>query len=177
MMISDNSQYGEVSSFGNYPEWERQVTKFAFVQDRLREWRPDVRQKLELFSCITISMLDIDGFRIDKALQVTLDAQGEWSNSIRQCAKRFNKNNFFIPGEVVSGNSFGALYIGRGQQTNQTFDNITEAIRMTNASIPGLHLRSAENAALDAAVFHYTVYRALTRFLGLVRYRIYVFCS
>lgn len=48
---------------------------------------------------------------------------------------------------------------------------------MTNVSIPGFHLRSAENTALDAAVFHYTVYRALTRFPGLVRYRIYVFCS
>lgn len=61
-------------------------------------------------------MLDIDGFRIDKALQVTLDAQGEWSNSIRQCAKRFNKNNFFIPGEVVSGNSFGALILVEGNK-------------------------------------------------------------
>uniref|UniRef100_A0A093V713 alpha-1,3-glucan synthase n=1 Tax=Talaromyces marneffei PM1 TaxID=1077442 RepID=A0A093V713_TALMA len=164
---SEFDQYGEVSSFGDYPEWERQITKFAFVQDRLREWRPDVRRKLELFSCITIAMLDVDGFRIDKALQVTLDAQGDWSNSIRQCARRFNKHNFFIPGEIVSGNAFGALYIGRGQQTNQTMDNMTEIITMANSSIPGLHLRSSDKVALDAAAFHYTVYRALTRFLGM----------
>lgn len=165
---TDLVQYGEVSSFGDYPEWERQVTKFGFVQDRLREWRPDVRRKLELFSCITIAMFDVDGFWIDKALQVTLDAQGDWSDSIRQCARRFNKNNFFIPGEIVSGNSFGALYVGRGQQTNQTMDNMTEIVAMANASVPGLHLRSSAKAALDAAVFHYTVYRALTRFLGYV---------
>jgi len=113
-------------------------------------------------------MLDVDGFRIDKAIQVTLDAQGDWSDSIRQCAKRFNKTNFFIPGEIVSGNSFGALYIGRGRQTNQTYDNITEAMTMTKThlSMPGLHIRSPGKAALDSAAFHYSLYRSLTRFLG-----------
>ena len=32
--------------------------------------------KIQHFSCMTIASLDIDGFRIDKALQVTVDAQG-----------------------------------------------------------------------------------------------------
>lgn len=113
-------------------------------------------------------MLDIDGFRIDKAIQVTLDAQGEWSDSIRQCARRFNKENFLIPGEIVAGNAFGALYIGRGQQDNQTNDNMTEAITMTNVSNPDFHLRPTDKVALDGAFFHYTVYRALLRFLGQV---------
>lgn len=111
-------------------------------------------------------MLDVDGFRIDKAIQVTLDTQGEWSDSIRQCAQRFNKNNFYIPGEIVSGNSFGAIYIGRGQQTNQTYDNMTEALTMTNSSVPDLHIRSAKKSALDAAAFQYSLYRSITRFLG-----------
>lgn len=74
---SEFDQYGEVASFGNYPEWVRQLSKFAFVQDRLREWRPSVLAKIQHFSCMTIASLDIDGFRIDKALQVTVDAQGE----------------------------------------------------------------------------------------------------
>jgi len=64
------------ASFGNYTEWQRQLSKFAFVQDRLREWRPSVLAKIQHFSCMTIASLDIDGFRIDKALQVTVDAQG-----------------------------------------------------------------------------------------------------
>ncbi|KAH8702491.1 putative alpha-1,3-glucan synthase [Talaromyces proteolyticus] len=164
---SEFDQYGEVASFGNYDEWERQITKFAYVQDRLREWRPDVLQKLKLFSCITIAMLDIDGFRIDKAIQVTLDAQADWSDSIRQCARRFNKTNFYIPGEIVSGNSFGALYVGRGQQINQTNNNMTEVVAITNSSAPDLHIRSAEKVALDSAAFHYSLYRSLTRFLGM----------
>lgn len=103
---SEFDQYGEVSAFGDDPDWRRQLSKFAFVQDRLREWQPDVRAKIDLFSCITIGMLDIDGFRIDKALQVTIDAQAEWSTYIRQCAKAFNKTNFFIPGECVDGNTY-----------------------------------------------------------------------
>ena len=124
-----------------------------------------MRQKIERFSCITIAMLDIDGFRIDKAIQITLDAHGEWSDYIRHCARRFGKENFYIPGEIVSGNAFGSLYIGRGRLTNQTVPNMTEAVTMTNVSSPDMHIRAPEKAALDGAAFHYTVYRALTRFL------------
>jgi alpha-1,3-glucan synthase len=141
------------------------------VQDRLRLWRPDVLAKVEHFACLTITMLDIDGFRIDKALQVTLDSQGEWSESIRNCARQVGKNNFYIPGEIVSGNAFGSLYIGRGHQTNQTISNLTEAFMMTNKtdqSNQDLFLRPTERSALDGAAFHYTLYRGLSRFLGLV---------
>ena len=111
-------------------------------------------------------MLDIDGFRIDKAIQVTIDAQSEWSDRIRQCARRFGKDNFYIPGEIVSGNSFGALYIGRGRQPDQKIENMTEAVMMTNRSSDAGHIRPLNKAALDAAAFHYSVYRALARFLG-----------
>ena len=161
---SEFDQYGEVASFGDYTEWERQISKFAFVQDRLREWRPDVREKLVHFSCLTIAMLDIDGFRIDKAIQVTLDSQADWSSSIRECARGFGKENFFIPGEIVSGNSFGSLYIGRGRQTNQSVENMTEAI--TNSVPDDMYIRPWGKSALDAAAFHYSVYRDLGRFLG-----------
>ena len=162
---SEFDQYGEVASFGEYYEWQRQLSKFAFVQDRLREWRPDVMEKLVHFSCLTIGMLDIDGFRIDKAIQVTLDSQANWSDSIRKCARDlFGKENFFIPGEIVAGNSFGSTYIGRGRQTNQTVENITEAI--TNAAPDDMHIRPSGKSALDAAAFHYSVYRILGRFLA-----------
>lgn len=94
----------------------RQISKFASVQDRLREWKPSVREKIEHLSCIQIAMLDIDGFRMDKGQQITVDAQGEFADFIRQCAARFGKKNFFIPGEIVSGNAFGAVYLGRGKE-------------------------------------------------------------
>ncbi|KAH0555720.1 hypothetical protein GP486_006335, partial [Trichoglossum hirsutum] len=164
---SEFDQYGEIAAFGNYTEWQRQLSKFAFVQDRLREWDPNVLAKIKRFSCITISMLDIDGFRIDKALQVTVDAQGDWSDYIRGCASSVGKKNFFIPGEVVSGNAFGAVYYGRGKQPSQAVNTTEDAIMSTNASDPSLFIRSSEKSALDGAAFHYSIYRALTRFLGL----------
>ncbi|PYH83359.1 alpha-1,3-glucan synthase [Aspergillus uvarum CBS 121591] len=167
---SEFDQYGEVAAFGNYTEWEGQISKFAFVQDRLRGWRPDVLAKIKHFSCLTIQMLDIDGYRVDKALQVTLDSLGEWSEAMRECAQGVGKDNFYLPGEIVAGNAFGSLYIGRGHQTNQTISNMTEAFMMTNKTTNAtqdLFLRPAERSALDGAAFHYTLYRGLSRFLGL----------
>ena len=50
---------------------------------------------------MTLAMFDIDGFRIDKGLTITIDAQAHWSNSIRACAKRFGKDNFYISGMCI----------------------------------------------------------------------------
>lgn len=116
-------------------------------------------------------MLDIDGYRVDKALQATLDSLGEWSEYMRDCAKQVGKDNFYIPGEIVAGNAFGSLYIGRGRQTNQTISNMTESFMMTNKtdkSDEDLFLRPAQRSALDGAAFHYTLYRGLSRFLGFI---------
>ena len=124
---SEFDQYGEIAAFGNYPEWQRQISKFAFVQDRLREWRPDVLSKIEHFACITLGMLDIDGYRMDKGLMITVDAQAHWSDSIRQCARRYGKDNFYISGEIVSGNTFGSVYIASHSIQSQDARTLTVA--------------------------------------------------
>jgi alpha-1,3-glucan synthase len=111
-------------------------------------------------------MLDIDGFRVDKALQVTVDAQGEWSDKMRQCARKLGKDNFYIPGEIVGGNTLGSIYIGRGKEPEMRVDNITEILHLTNKSNPDLFIRDPEKAAIDGVAFHYSFYRGLTRFLG-----------
>ena len=141
------------------------MSKFGFVQDRLREWRPSVLDKIKLFSCITIASLDIDGFRIDKALTITVDAQAEWSEHMRSCARRFNKTNFFIPGEIVGGNALGALYFGRGKEPSMAAKTLEQSYNSTNDTSPSSYVRT--NQALDAACFHYSAYRSLTRFLGI----------
>jgi alpha-1,3-glucan synthase len=56
--------------------------------------------------------------------------------------------------------------MGRGRQTNQSISDLADAVSVTNVSAPDMHLRPPEKAALDGAAFHYTLYRALTRFLG-----------
>lgn len=93
------------------PDWQRQLSKFSSVQDRLREWKPDVMAKIQTFSCMAIKALDIDAIRIDKATQVTVDGLSAWTSHTRECAKNLGKDNFFISGEVTGGNTFASLYM------------------------------------------------------------------
>ncbi|KAL4964121.1 alpha-1,3-glucan synthase Ags2 [Aspergillus stella-maris] len=164
---SDFDQYGDREAFGVYPDWERQLAKFASVQDRLREWVPSVRERLIQHSCMIIKALDIDGFRYDKATQATVDALGDMSSAYRKCAREVNKENFFLPGEITGGNNFGSIYLGRGRQPNQYPDSALDAMNMTNKSDDKYFLREKNLQALDSAAFHYSTYRSLTRFLGL----------
>lgn len=108
---SDFDQYGDMEAFGVHPDWQRQLSKFASVQDRLREWDPSVMAKLQRFSCMAIKALDIDAIRIDKATQLTVAALASWATGTRACAAAVGKTNFFIPGEVTGGNTFGSLYL------------------------------------------------------------------
>ncbi|KAF5863173.1 Cell wall alpha-1,3-glucan synthase ags1 [Aspergillus alliaceus] len=164
---SDFDQYGDREAFGVYPDWQRQLAKFASVQDRLREWHPSVKERIIRHSCMIIKALDIDGFRYDKATQATVDALGDMSQAYRECARSVGKNNFFIPGEITGGNNFGSIYLGRGRQPNQYPDSSLASMNMTNSSDHQYFLREDGLQALDSAAFHYSVYRTLTRFLGM----------
>ncbi|KAJ5320006.1 hypothetical protein PENANT_c051G03218 [Penicillium antarcticum] len=164
---SDFDQYGDIEAFGVYPDWQRELAKFASVQDRLREWVPSVRDRLIRHSCMIIASFDIDGFRYDKATQATVDALGDISGAYRDCARRVGKHNFFLPGEVTSGNTLGSIFHGRGRQPDMQPETLEEAFKMTNSSDPAYFIRDQNQQAIDAAAFHYSVYRSLTRFLGM----------
>lgn len=161
------SKFGDTEAFGVFPNYQRQLTKFSSVQDRLREWMPSVLQKISHFSCMTIWMLDIDGFRFDKATQVTPVASSQFAADLRKCAAMVNKTNFFLAGEITGGNAFGSIYVGRGRQPDQYVSSALEAVALTNASNQDYSLRDPGFNALDGAAFHYSVYRYLTRFLGM----------
>ena len=110
-MESYFDQYGDMEAFGVHPDYQRQLTKFASVQDRLREWRPEVMSKLTNFACMAIQALDFDAIRVDKSTQVTVDALSDWAAAARKCATAVGKKNFMITGEVTGGDYFGALYM------------------------------------------------------------------
>jgi alpha-1,3-glucan synthase len=168
---SDFDQYGDIEAFGVYPDWKRQLAKFASVQDRLREWVPSVLARLERFSCMAIQTLDIDGFRIDKAVQVTVDAQAHFSSAMRKCAAEVGKTNFAVFGEITSGNGLGSIYLGRGREPRAAEKlSLVDALTIqppAQGTSDGTFIRDAGNSALDAGAFHYSIYRFLTRFLGL----------
>ena len=111
-------------------------------------------------------MLDIDGLRVDKATQVTADFLAEWGESVHNCAQEHGKANFFIAGEVTGGDTFGTIYIGRGRQSNMYPSDIQTSMTLTNTTSK-FSLRPAGQIALDGIMFHYSMYRALTRFLGM----------
>ncbi|KAK3372216.1 putative cell wall alpha-1, 3-glucan synthase [Podospora didyma] len=167
---SDFDQYGDIEAFGVHPDWQRSLAKFASVQDRLREWVPDVRKRIETFSCLSIIMLDVDGFRFDKATQVTVDAMGEHSDAVRKCAAKLGKKNFFMPGEITGGDGYGAIYIGRGRTEDKYLKTTPAgAINLTTKDLTDkkLVIRDEGKNALDSGAFHYSIYRFLTRFVGL----------
>lgn len=164
---SDFDQYGDVEAFGVFPDWKRELAKFASVQDRLREWYTPVRERLIRHSCMIIASLDIDGFRYDKATQSTVDALSDMSSAYRQCARNVGKENFFISGEITGGNQFGSVYLGRGKQPDQYFKTAIDAMNATNTTDSQMYLRDLDKQAIDGAAFHYSTYRALTRFLGM----------
>ncbi|KAL0581705.1 hypothetical protein V5O48_000287 [Marasmius crinis-equi] len=163
---SEFDQYGDLEAFGVHPDWQRQLGKFASVQDRLREWKPEVMAKLQNFACMMIKALDVDAIRIDKATQVTLDALASWSTKTRACAAGIGKQNFYIPGEVTGGNTFGALYIGRGRTPMMLPPGFLESANVTK-DMNQYFLRDYPRSALDGVAFHYSIYRSLSRFLGM----------
>ncbi|TGO35925.1 hypothetical protein BHYA_0141g00220 [Botrytis hyacinthi] len=164
---SEFDQYGDTEAFGVFPDWQRQLSKFASVQDRLREWVPSVRTKIEIFTCMIIQQLDIDGLRVDKATQITVDALGSFSHAMRECARSVNKTNFMVTGEITGGNTFGSIYLGRGRQPDMLPSSMANAVQMTSNSSLAYFIRDPDQNALDSAAFHYSIYRTLTRFLGM----------
>jgi alpha-1,3-glucan synthase len=143
------------------------MSKFASVQDRLREWRPDVLEKIKRMSCMQIAMFDIDGFRMDKALQTTVDAMAEFADYQRQCARRHGKENFLVVGEVVGDPNLASVYNGRGKQPDQALARIEDSVISSKETDAQTFIRPFGMSALDGAAFHYDIYGAMTRFLGL----------
>ncbi|KAI0006163.1 glycoside hydrolase family 13/glycosyltransferase family 5 protein [Russula compacta] len=163
---SDFDHYGDTEAFGVHPDWQRQLSKFASVQDRLREWNPNVMAKLQVFACMAIQALDIDAIRIDKSTQVTVEALAQWASAARQCATQYGKKNFYITGEVTGGDTFGSLYYGRGRTPTQLPPGFLAAANLTSSQNQ-YFLRDAPVNGLDGVAFHYSTYRSLTRFLGM----------
>ena len=56
---SDFDQYGDLEAFGVHPDWMRQLTKFASVQDdHLKEYQPHIMERLIKFVCLALKALN-----------------------------------------------------------------------------------------------------------------------
>jgi alpha-1,3-glucan synthase len=164
---SEFDQYGDMEAFGVHPDWQRQLSKFSSVQDRLREWDPVVMAKIQRFSCMAIKALDIDAIRIDKATQVTVGGLSSWASHTRDCAIELGKTNFFISGEVTGGNVYSSLYMGRGRTPSQKPATFDIAVKVNTTDDVYFIRGQTDGNALDGVACHYSIYRGLTRFLGM----------
>lgn len=164
---SEFDSYGAIEGVGQFPVWENELAKFASVQDRLREWQPSVLEKIKVMSCIQIAMLDIDGFRMDKGVQITPDAQASFAAYQRQCARRYGKENFLIVGEVVANPNQSPVHIGRGKQADSWFEGPEQALLASSNDSYSSYLREFGMSALDGSAFEYDTYGSMTRFLGM----------
>ena len=97
----------------------------------------------------------------------TVDALAELGASLRECARNNGKENFFMAGEITGGNTFGSIYLGRGRQPSQKFEQLLDAVNTSESSYDQHFLRAVNKNALDASAFHYSIYRGLQSFLGL----------
>jgi alpha-1,3-glucan synthase len=57
--------------------------------------------------------------------------------------------------------------LGRGRQPNMIPETLADAVTTNNQSNSSLFIRDEDKNALDAGAFHYSIYRTLTRFLGM----------
>ncbi len=112
-------------------------------------------------------MFDIDGFRMDKALQTTVDAMAEFADYQRKCARMHGKENFLMVGEVVGDPNLASVYVGRGKQPDQALTKSENSVTASNETDPETFIRPFGMSALDGAAFHYDIYGTMTRFLGL----------
>jgi alpha-1,3-glucan synthase len=125
--------------------------------------------KIQVFSCLTIQALDIDAIRVDKSIQVTVDGITAWATHTRNCAIQKGKKNFLITGEVTDGDTFGSLYFGRGRTPEDRVGGDSPFIATANltANNNTHFMRNEGQNAIDAVTFHYSIYRYLTRFVGM----------
>ena len=108
-----------------------QACKYLFNnKDRLRDWHPRVARKLVNLACLTIGGLDIDAIRVDKATQSTANfATDVLAPGLRDCAKLYGKENFFIPAEITSGVDFGTRYVGKGRQLSNLLPDMYASVQ------------------------------------------------
>ncbi len=74
-----------------------------------------------------IATTDVDGFRVDTVKHMEDSSTALFCNAIREYARRIDKHNFFVFGEVVADDLTIQRYIGRNsrvQDTNERFPSL-----------------------------------------------------
>ena len=102
-------------------------------------------------------------------LAKTTSSFPEKSSRVSASSKVFLPNPYSTLIGNSKGNAFGAIYLGRGKEPSMAYNDTDKAVRLTtNDSDPSLLIRDNGKQAFDAACFHYSTYRSMMRFLGMM---------
>ncbi|KAJ1566559.1 hypothetical protein HK405_009324, partial [Cladochytrium tenue] len=143
---SDFNQFGDVDAYSVVYQYRRYFGRFASIQD-------------------------IDAFRIDKGSQFSTYFYSQWSPQVRECAKKFNKNNFWITSEMTTEDTHKtAVYYGRGRQPNQfaeSVDDVFQQVVGNYSSAPTFNgslrpfIYGSGVTMVDSSNYHYPIYFAV----------------
>ena len=90
------------------------------------------------------------------------------SQYVNSCSHHGLVANHPNQGEIVSGNAFGSVYLGRGKEPTMVVNDTNKAVQLTTQTADdSLFIRDAGQNAFDAACFHYSTYRSFLRNLGM----------
>ncbi|KAJ3045031.1 Cell wall alpha-1,3-glucan synthase ags1 [Rhizophlyctis rosea] len=154
---------GDSESMADFAPYQRSLTKFAGVQDRVRDWSDSVAAKVINMVCLLIRALDFDSIRVDKATQFSIKFLTQFVPQIKECAAALGKRNFWVSGELTTTAQHTAVYTGRGRQPNHYPPNSDIAwTAAANATAGSTYLlRPANHYAIDSTAFHYRLYHSL----------------
>jgi glycosidase len=93
---------------GGIPSWTdpEQILGELFGLDDLRTEDAGIRAQLASIYSNWITLLDLDGFRIDTVKHVELDFWQVWTPAVRANATVSGKSNFLMFGEIFDGSEF-----------------------------------------------------------------------
>ncbi|MEV1286277.1 pullulanase-type alpha-1,6-glucosidase [Micromonospora sp. NPDC049679] len=101
----DSTFAGENSEYGDF-----------FGLDDLWTERPEVVKGMTKIFSDWIAATGVDGYRIDTVKHANLDFWPQFSRGVGQAARRAGKNDFFMFGEVYSGDpEFTSTYVRQGE--------------------------------------------------------------
>ncbi|MCQ2736651.1 MAG: alpha-amylase family glycosyl hydrolase [bacterium] len=104
---------GSIKNWDTYPDF---IEGDFFVSKSLKHANPEVLDALIKIYRYWMWYTDCDGFRIDAAKHVGIDASTKFCNAIREYAELIGKKNFLLMGEVAGSEDLAKQFLANATE-------------------------------------------------------------
>ncbi len=104
---------GSIKNWDTYPDY---IQGDFFVSKSLKHSNPEVLDALIKIYRYWMYYTDCDGFRIDAAKHVGVDASTKFCNAIREYAELIGKKNFLLMGEVAGSEDLAKQFLANATE-------------------------------------------------------------